>query len=168
MGYTEAGENYSSKQPSAYFKNHNDGTCELIINNFSGDELRIPELSLWGLRVIAIELKQRTTFKKIFIPKTLKFISFITAACYEVEIDPQNPYFSVFDGVVFDKEMKTLIYCPLGKTGKFIAPASVRTIKDSAFSYEDCNLREVVFQEGLKEVEEPCSLYGPKIVTLKL
>jgi uncharacterized repeat protein (TIGR01451 family) len=46
-----------------------------------------------------------------------------------------NPYFSVIDGVLYDKEAKTLRSCPMGKTGSFVIPNSVTEIGHSAFVY---------------------------------
>ena len=161
-----------SKIQSKYeFSSYHNGTCALVVDlDFSDDDLKIPELSPDGEKVISLSLElgglNFLTFKNVIISRTLKNVPFNNIECDTIDIAPQNPYFSVFDGVVFDKKMKNLIYCPKGKNGKFIVPATVRDIESWAFLY--ANLQEVVFQEGLETIEHDYSLYGLEIVTLPL
>ena len=83
----------------------------------------------------------------------------------EVVVAPENPYFSSFEGIIFSKDMTTLIRCPAKKSGKFVAPASVRTVAEFAFDNDNYCLEEIIFQEGLQRTEQ-YSLYGARIVTL--
>ena len=55
------------------------------------------------------------------------------------EVDKANPSYTSENGVLFDKEEKTLINFPAGKPGtySYIIPNSVTSIGDNAFSY--CN-----------------------------
>ena len=68
-------------------------------------------------------------------------------------------------GVLFNKDMTTLISCPSGMSGKFVVPSSVRTVAKYAFYSLNCFLEEIIFQEGLQRTEEG-SLSGVKIITL--
>ena len=45
----------------------------------------------------------------------------------------KNVKYSSLDGVLFDKDQTTLIYCPKGKTGDYQIPAGVTTINANAF-----------------------------------
>lgn len=52
----------------------------------------------------------------------------------EFKLNPQNPYFSVKDGVLFDKTQEQLICYPLAKEGAYRIPSTVKTIKRDAFN----------------------------------
>ena len=43
-----------------------------------------------------------------------------------------NPRYAVYDGVLYSKDMKTLISCPTQKTGPLNIPDTVEYIADSA------------------------------------
>jgi uncharacterized repeat protein (TIGR01451 family) len=62
-----------------------------------------------------------------------------------------NPNFSVIDGVLYDKEIKKLRYCPNGKQGAFIFPESVTEIGYAAFLY--CkNLTDIKISNGVSAI----------------
>lgn len=46
-----------------------------------------------------------------------------------------NPYFSVIDGVLYDKSAKILLSCPNAKEGSFVIPSSVTEIGHGAFLF---------------------------------
>ena len=48
-------------------------------------------------------------------------------------VSSDNPYLSVLDGVLFNKNQTELIQCPSGKTGAYNVPASVVAIRESSF-----------------------------------
>ena len=52
-----------------------------------------------------------------------------------VNVASDNTAFSSVDGVLFNKDKTTLIYCPRAKTGAYTIPNSVTTIGDFAFSF---------------------------------
>ena len=52
----------------------------------------------------------------------------------EFTIDPQNQTFNVLDGVVYNKDMTTLIWYPGGKSWHFDIPDFVTSLRRSAFS----------------------------------
>lgn len=49
-------------------------------------------------------------------------------------VDSANPYYSVVDGILYNKNKTTLIACPTGKQGAVTVPASVTSIGNFAFS----------------------------------
>ena len=53
----------------------------------------------------------------------------------EISVDSNNPYFTVEDGVVFNKDKSILLFCLGTKTGEYIIPNTVKSIGDFAF---DC------------------------------
>lgn len=61
----------------------------------------------------------------------------------DIIIDPENPYLCFVDGVVFDKEMKTIEYYPAGKTDTvYTVPDGVEKIDYHAF-YDNNYITEV-------------------------
>lgn len=55
------------------------------------------------------------------------------------------------DGVIYDKECKTLVFCPRGRQGHFSVPEGVETIDSVAFS--DCrNLTSVTIPNSVKKI----------------
>ena len=155
------------------FSSFNNGTCKMLIcSDFTEEKLIIPEVSPDGEKVVSLASDSSNLFetkiKNLFLSSGFKDSSALweLQELEEIHVSTENPFFSDVDGVLFDKQVSTLILCPAGKTGKFIVPSTVREIKDGAFAYYNCHLQEAIFQEGLEEVKEQCSLYGPKIVTL--
>ena len=68
-------------------------------------------------------------------------------------VDEANESYTAVDGVLYTKDMKTLLCVPKAYEGgkTFIVPASVEVISRSAFSY--CKFEEVLLPEGLKRIE---------------
>ncbi len=80
----------------------------------------------------------------INIPKTVTNISNLAfAGCNaEINIESGNTSFSTEDGVLFNKNKTTLIFCPSGKIGEYNIPNSVKTINGGAF-YGCTNLSSI-------------------------
>ena len=68
---------------------------------------KIEEINIWGLKY----------------SKTIK----------DVNVSPENPAYSSEDGILFNKDKTTLLYCPFGKTGDYTVPESVTIIAQDAF-----------------------------------
>lgn len=70
----------------------------------------------------------------------------------KITIDSKNPYYTIKDGVLFTKDIKTLVYYPSEKTDKvYRIPKSVIRIKPLAFA-RNSFLKEVILPDGLKEI----------------
>ena len=57
-------------------------------------------------------------------------------------VDSENPYFTSVDGVLYDKNLTTILLFPTGKSGKFTVPSSVVCIRDRVFK-SNCKLTEI-------------------------
>lgn len=67
----------------------------------------------------AFNADARSNLKTIKIPSSVKYIgvSFLGLSKVEsIEIDPENANYTVVDGVLYSKDLKTLIYYPVAKT----------------------------------------------------
>lgn len=94
----------------------------------------------------------------------------------EIKVDPENPYFSEKDGVVFSKDGTKLIVFPSGRSGDYQIPGGTVSVGDYAFYYcvnvssitvpgsvrslgegafGNCSsLTKAVLNEGLEEIGE--------------
>ena len=83
-----------------------------------------------------------TGLTEISLPGSVTGIEdYAFSACYEltnISVSSDNPEFSSVDGVLFDKNLWTLICCPAGKRGAYTVPATVTRIGTGAFS--ECSL----------------------------
>jgi len=73
-------------------------------------------------------------------------------ALANIEVKPENNAYSSSDGVLFNKEDKTLFHYPVGKPDKiYTIPSWVEVIGDCAF-VKAKNLNEVIIPEGVKVI----------------
>lgn len=99
-------------------------------------------------------------FRRIVFPSTLRVFdglndSYADDLAYleEIDVAPDNPYFTSVDGVLFTADMKTLLYYPAAKQGAhYDVPKGVETIGSYAF-WGNLNLQSVSLPMGLMEIE---------------
>ncbi len=77
--------------------------------------------------------------------------AFTGEALERIEVDEDNPVFSDIDGVLFDKEKKTLICKPARGGGIYEIPSGTRAIADYAFEWCAYYL-EFIIPEGVEEI----------------
>lgn len=69
-----------------------------------------------------------------------------------IQVDPANPKYCSVDGVLFTKDMTTLIAYPASKEGtSYTIPASVTSITKGAFGYNK-NLQSITIPDGVTEI----------------
>lgn len=80
------------------------------------------------------------------------------------EVDPENPYYSVKEGVLYNKDGTKLIAVPAGKTGSFTISKDIEIIGFGAF--ESSKLSEITFEDGSSLVTLGYrAFYGAKNLT---
>ena len=92
------------------------------------------------------------------IPKNVKGIPcnifYECTALKSIRLDPENEYFTVADGVLFDKEMTRLICYPYCKTDESYAlPKSVKWLRFDAFG-ERPRFKRLTVYSGLQYFDE--------------
>lgn len=96
-----------------------------------------------------------SSLTSIKIPKNLTTIDdFAFSACSNLSefiVDPKNPSFSSEDGVLFDKNMETLLTCPTAKSGTYSIPSNVTSIGSSAFSGCE-NLTSIIISNSVTTI----------------
>lgn len=108
--------------------------------------------------VVAIEKRafhRLEGLESVTVSKSVKSIGegafHFSGSLKEITVDGDNPVFASVDGVLFSKDMKTLIRFPQGKGGEYIIPQGVVTISEDAFSW--CSkLTGVTIPEGVTEI----------------
>ena len=74
--------------------------------------------------------------------------------CYnlaQITVDADNAFYCDVDGILYTKDMTTLVCYPANKPGdSFTVPSSVTTLAYRAFMYAD--LSEIILPEGLKTI----------------
>jgi hypothetical protein len=115
----------------------NDG---LVITGYTGNDtaITIPD-KINGAAVVGIgeEAFADTELTSVTLPNSVTTIGIAAfAGCSNltvIAVDVRNPALSSVDGVLFSKDMKTLIAYPGGKSSNYTIPNSVTTIGDWAF-----------------------------------
>ncbi|MBQ1243006.1 MAG: leucine-rich repeat protein, partial [Clostridia bacterium] len=136
-----------------------DGTFELTaaVNRENAKEFTTEAEGKVVTSIARHPFKWDNYIETVYIGKDIKELrgeSFVNLrALKEFVVDEQNESFCAVDGVLYTKDMKTLLCVPKAYEGgkTFIVPATVEVISRSALS--DCKFEEVLLPEGLKRIE---------------
>ena len=112
-----------------------------------------------------------TKLKAFTLPASLTLLdSLAFCGCSEmrrIDVAEGNTVYCSVDGVVFDKDMTTLLCCPAGKLGDYIMPASVTTIGDYGFYY--CrSLLSIMLPLSLKTIGNHAFRFCSSLKTIAL
>ena len=66
------------------------------------------------------------------------------ASLSSINVDENNSYFTSIDGILYDKEIKKLIFVPCGINGSVVIPEGVLSIGDEAFYHCDSCVSVVI------------------------
>lgn len=117
------------------FKESTIGICnEAFYGNQNITEIVIPR----GVTKIYSNTFKESSIKKLVIHENVKDIDLTsfeyTPNLEEIVVDENNKIYKTIDGVLFDKEVNTLLKYPSGKVSMFYSiPSTVTTIKEKAF-----------------------------------
>ena len=97
-------------------------------------------------------------FLRLKVTMTLPFraitLFYFCKGLREITVDSENPNFYSENGILFDKESKTILTYPAAKSGdSYSVPKSVTTIAYGAFAFNK-NLVSLTLPDGLKEIDE--------------
>ena len=106
----------------------------LIKYNGLGGDVTIPD-GVTSIRELAFSFCHGVT--SVNIPHSVISIDedafFACAGLADINVASGNPEYVSVDGVLYTKDMSTLLICPHGKQGRFIIPAGVTNISERAF-----------------------------------
>ena len=98
-----------------------------------------------------------TAITRLFIPHSVTNIGLgIAASCedlLEICVDPENPFYSSIDGILFDKDQTMIIQFPGGKSGSDMLPNTLRRIANSAF-WGSTKLIRFDIPDGVTSIED--------------
>ncbi|MBQ7647053.1 MAG: leucine-rich repeat protein [Clostridia bacterium] len=106
--------------------------------------------------------------EKIILPSTLSEVGYLTlcdcSSLNEIVLSPENKYFCLEDGVLFDKDKTVLVHYTAKRSETYDIPSSVKTIRGCAFS------GSIIKQLSLGSVEEigAMAFYGCDIPYIKI
>lgn len=137
----------------------------------------VPEKTDDGKVINEVYLEDDPGIKKVVLPDTVNEVEVIRCTgITEFSVSENNPYLSVVDGILYDKDQKMLMCYPAGKTDtefhipetvevvgkcafagdetleKVYIPSSVRKIENSAFA--EMKAKEFIFSEGVTDIEK--------------
>ena len=68
-------------------------------------------------------------------------------------VDEANEFLCSVDGVIYTKDMKTLVFCPPAKEGEYTIADTVETIRTKAV-YKCTKITKITLPDTVKEIEE--------------
>ena len=96
-----------------------------------------------------------SSLASIFIPHNINSIGErVFSGCYNltvINVGEENKNYASIDGVLFSKDVETLLTYPEGKSGEYNVPEGVTSIEDYAF-YGCRNLSLISFPESLSSI----------------
>ncbi len=122
--------------------------------------------------IVYYAFKDAIALTKITLPSTVKEISGGFAArasrVKSFAISKNNPYFTVVDGVLFNKDKTELVAYPAGKTAtSYTVPSTVKRIADYAFE-RNYNLQKITFPKALTDIGDYAFAYSYPLKTVSL
>ena len=105
------------------------------------------------------------------IPASVKSIAYNSfyrcANISEFSVDENNETYCSVDGVIYSKDMKTLIICPNAKSGEFTIPDEVETIGENALN--GCGeLTGIIIPESVTTIGPNCFYLCTSLVTINI
>ena len=70
----------------------------------------------------------------------------------QIVILGNNNYYKTEDGILYSKDGRTLIKCPMGRTGNVVIQPGTEIIKN--FAFKECKISSVIFPDSLKRIGE--------------
>lgn len=82
-------------------------------------------------------------------------------------VDEANEYFCSVDGVIYTKDMKTIVFFPCAKEGDYKVADTVETIRTKAF-YKCSKITSISLSDTIKEIEEKAFFRCEAMTTVNL
>ncbi len=148
---------------------------EIYINQYLGEDSKIiiPD-QIEGLpvtRLFSSTFMENENLEYVEISSNIEYIyprAFnLCSSLTEIAVNENNSYFASLDGVLYNKDLTTLIAFPAGKGGSFTIPESVIDISNSAF--EDCyNLTDVKMHNNVLSIGQFAFAFCWNLSSIKL
>lgn len=83
----------------------------------------------------------------------------------EITVDPQNPYFTSLDGVLYDKNLSRLVAYPAGRKGTYQIPVDIQEISAYAF-YGNMSVTQLTLPSSVLTLGEGALMYCDALESL--
>ncbi|MBQ3821545.1 MAG: leucine-rich repeat domain-containing protein [Thermoguttaceae bacterium] len=83
-----------------------------------------------------------------------------------IEVDPQNPHFCSIDGVLYTKDVKTLVRVPCRRQKEVTVPPGVETVGPSAC--KNCIFTSIVLPDSVTTIEDKAFFMCPSLQSVNL
>ncbi len=128
------------------------------------DKLETISISGNSLTVIyGTSIESCRALKTVYLPESVETIG-VLMQCESLEnivIAEENPYLTSVDGVVYTKDMKTLVKYPQGKKqSDFLVPSGVEHIKNNAFYETGSSIEKIYITTAVKTIDELAFAYS--------
>lgn len=139
------------------YNDKNEATIVKYIGDSNVETITIPE-KISNMTVVSITELGTANCKKIILPKTISGISnttFVNMKNLEsIEVDANNQSYAVKDGILYNKNMTELVFCPrnINKTDITIDD-NVSKIATNAL-FENNNIKAIEIGSGVNEIGE--------------
>lgn len=134
-----------------------DGTLEIIDYKERGETEVIIPAEIEGKKVTSIgdvAFRGCSSLESVSIPEGVTEIGsyafYLCSSLKEIMVSENNMMYTSENGILYNKDMTTLIYCPEGITGKVVIPEGVTQIEQEAFRC--CNLISISIPEGVTQI----------------
>lgn len=150
-----------------------DGNAHITACSSTAEEISVPE-NIDGIPVTEIEKTafRNCTPKKITIPAEIVYISAENpfSPCFsleEVVVDEKNKNYTSVDGILYSKDMKTLLFYPPAKNGDtFAIPDSVEELGIAAVS--STSLKEIIIPDSVSTLNRHCLCYNQRLTSIDM
>ena len=130
VGMTASAEETYTEGYYTYQVENGEATIVGIDSSISGDVINPETLGGYPVTSIGNYIRFFSRLNNVYIQKNIKNIGYDTFYACGVKnfiVDPDNPYYVSVDGVLYSKDMKTLVRYPDGREKcDFVVPASVK------------------------------------------
>ena len=121
--------------------------------NYSGSDLVLEEIMPEGVKNGVFHIPQRIKMEEDSRAIPISKVNFwkFPASLKRFDVNDENPYFTVVDGVLYTKDMRRLLGVPHDKAASYKFPASVKEIGTGAFA--GSKIKSIVIPEGVTSID---------------
>lgn len=153
---TEIADTHGNEGWVLFGFNGNNNTKEVFIDFVRDEDGNNPDKSKPVSAVGDFTMNTDDYVEVIYIGKDVKYIDetsfFYCKELRAIEVDEANEYYTSVDGVLYTKDMKTLLSYPIKKEGTaYTIPKGVERVASCAF-YKNTNLTRIDLPETLKVI----------------
>ena len=118
---------YSIPNTVTRISNQAFSACRIESITIPSSVVSIGDHAFWGCGLTSINIENGFNFD-VFNK------DFESSKWIEINVASDNIKYSTEDGILFNKDKTELICCPYGKTGSYVIPSTVTSIRNNAFS----------------------------------